>query len=111
MGLRSPHRVGRYGVDLDALDAVAVPALAPEERAVYLIGEIGKMECLSRAFTDAVARLLDSACPVIATVAQRGTGFIAEVKRRPRAELWEVTRANRDALPGRIVSWLDEERR
>jgi len=33
------------------------------------------------------------------------------VKRRPRAELWEVTRANRDALPGRIVSWLDEERR
>jgi nucleoside-triphosphatase THEP1 len=32
VGLRSPHRVGRYGVDLDALDAVAVPALAPEER-------------------------------------------------------------------------------
>jgi len=49
VGLRSPHRVGRYGVDLDALDGVAVPALAPEERAVYLIGEIGKMECLSRA--------------------------------------------------------------
>jgi len=48
---------------------------------------------------------------VIATVAQRGTGFIAEVKRHSRAELWEVTRSNRDAMPGRIASWLDEERR
>jgi|SRR5467141_796215 len=111
VGLRSPDRVGRYGVDLNALDAVAVPALAPEEGAVYLIDEIGKMECLSGAFTDAVARLLDSACPVIATVAQRGKGFIAEVKRHSRAESWEVTRANRDAMPGRIASWLDEERR
>ena len=110
VGLRSPNRVGRYGVDLDALNAVAVPALALEERAIYLIDEIGKMECLSGAFTKAVARLLDAACPVIATVAQRGKGFIAEVKRHPRAETWEVTEANRDAMPGRIVSWLDEER-
>jgi nucleoside-triphosphatase len=105
-GLRLPNRVGRYGVDVDTLDAVAVPALALEEGAIYLIDEIGKMECLSRAFTDAVAMLLDSACPVIATVAQRGGGFIAEVKRHPRGELWEVTRSNRDAMPGRIVSWL-----
>jgi len=59
VGLRSPNRVGRYGVDLGALNAVAVPALAPEEGAVYLIDEIGKMECLSGAFTDAVARWLD----------------------------------------------------
>jgi len=107
-GLRSPHKVGRYGVDVGALDAVGVPALALDERAIYLIDEIGKMECLSRAFTDAVARLLDSPSPVIATVAQRGTGFIGDVKRHPRAELWEVTRANREAMPGRIVSWLDE---
>ena len=59
VGLRSPNRVGRYGVDLDALNAVAVPALTLEERAIYLIDEIGKMECLSGAFTDAVARWLD----------------------------------------------------
>jgi len=109
--LRSPNRVGRYGVDVEALEAVAVPALALEEGAVYLIDEIGKMECLSGAFTDAVARLLDSACPVIATVAQRGGGFIAEVKRHPRVEVWEFTRANRDSMPGRIVSWLAGERR
>ncbi len=106
--LRSPHRVGRYGVDLGALERVAVPALALDDRAVYLVDEIGKMECLSSAFVEAFARLLDSGRPVIATVAQRGAGFIAQVKRHPRAELWEVTRDNRVEMPGRIVSWLGE---
>jgi nucleoside-triphosphatase len=108
IGLRSPHKVGRYGVDVGALDAVGVPALALDERAISLIDEIGKMECLSRAFTDAVDRLLDSSARVIATVAQRGGGFIEEVKRHPRAGLWEVTRTNREAMPSRIVSWLEE---
>jgi nucleoside-triphosphatase len=106
VGLRSPNRIGRTGVDRKALNAVAVPALALEERAIYLIDEIGKMECLSGAFNDAVARLLDSASPVIATVAERGKGFIAQVKRHPRAESWEVTRANRDcdAGPHRLLA-------
>jgi nucleoside-triphosphatase len=107
MGMRSRYRVGRYGVDVAALERIAVPALAlGEQPAVYLIDEIGKMECLSRAFVTAVATLLDSERVVVATVAQRGTGFIAEVKRHPGADLWEVTRANRDALPARVVAWV-----
>ena len=105
---RSSDRVGRYGVDVGALERVAVPALALDERAVYLIDEIGKMECLSSALVKAVVRLLDSGRPLIATVAQRGAGFIVDVKRHPNAELWQVTRENRDDLPARIVSWLGD---
>jgi nucleoside-triphosphatase THEP1 len=96
----------RHAVLLDSLDTVALPALAVEPGALYLVDEIGKMESLSRAFTGAVAALLDSGLPVVATVAQRGSGFIAEVKRHPRAELWEVTGANRDGMPPRVVEWV-----
>jgi len=105
---RSPHRIGRYGVDVAALERVAVPALALDERAVYLVDEIGKMECLSSTFVKAVVRLLDSRRPLVATVAQRGAGFIVDIKRHPNAELWQVTRENRDDLPARIVSWLED---
>lgn len=40
-----PPRVGKYGVDLEALERVALPALEkPARGAVVLIDELGKME-------------------------------------------------------------------
>jgi nucleoside-triphosphatase len=110
VALRGPHRVGRYGVDVGAVDEVAGAELALREGSIYLVDEIGKMECLSPAFVAGMRRLLDSAATVVATVAERGSGFIAEVKRREDVELWEVTHASRDQLPGRIVEWLGRRR-
>jgi hypothetical protein len=43
---------------------------------------------------------------LVATVAKRGAGFIAEVKRREDCELWTLDRANRDAIPAAILTWL-----
>ena len=68
-----------------------------------LIDEIGKMECFSNAFVDAVQRLLDGSTPAIATVASKGAGFISEVKARIDVELIEVTLGNRDELPRRLA--------
>ena len=100
-------RVSKYGVDVAAIDRFARACLDPDRRAaVYLVDEIGKMECLSAAFVDTAQRLLDSGRPSVATVAQRGGGLIEEVKRRRDAEIWTVTRTTRDALPDRILAWL-----
>ena len=74
---------------------------------VYLVDEIGKMESFSPKFREAFRRLLDSGQPLIATVALRGGGFIAEVKDREDVEIWEVTGRNRDRMPERILQWLD----
>jgi nucleoside-triphosphatase len=105
--LKSPHRVGRYGVDLGALEAIAESALSIAKGAdVYVLDEIGKMECLSPRFATAVTAILDSDRPVIATVALHGGGLIEQVKRRTDVELWQVRRDNRDELPDRIVGWL-----
>jgi nucleoside-triphosphatase len=103
---RSAARVGRYGVDIGVVDWLAA-SLSPGARAdAWLVDEIGKMECLSPRFVTAMRALLEGSTPVVATVAQRGSGLIAEVKRRPDAELRTVTRATRDALPAEIVAWL-----
>src|SRR5262249_37755362 len=82
---REPPRVGKYGLDVGAVDAVAASALTPGAD-LYLVDEIGKMECLSATFVAATRALLESGAPVVATVARRGTGFIAETKRRTDVE-------------------------
>src|SRR5262245_57413313 len=76
-----PHRVGKYGVDIAEMDRVARQALRLRRAIdVYLVDEIGKMECLSAAFVEAMRAVLDSRVPVVATIAERGGGFIDEVK-------------------------------
>jgi nucleoside-triphosphatase len=104
---RSPYRVGKYGVDIGAFDGLIASVLDQEHAAaVYLIDEIGKMECLSGRFVAAVTTILESTAHVIATIAARGDGFIERIKQRPDADLWQVTRANRDELPLRAIAWL-----
>lgn len=103
----SPYRVGRYEVDVAAIDRLVEAALTrPGE--VYLIDEIGKMECLSSVFVTCIERLLSAKKLMIATVAKHGGGFIEQVKRWPGVELWEVTLSNRDALLNQALAWLKE---
>jgi nucleoside-triphosphatase len=107
--LQGPHRVGKYVVDVAAIDEIARTSLALNRRdRIYVIDEIGRMECLSRAFVDVVSRLLASEVVVIATIGARGGGFIAETKTRDDVELWHVTRANREELVAQGVTWVEE---
>lgn len=106
-GFPGPHRVGRYGVDVAVIDALAPSFLAPEPSVdIYLVDEIGKMECLSEKFVAAMRGLLEAGKPVVATVALHGEGFIDEIKRRPDVQMWQVTRTNRDILANDILAWL-----
>ena len=108
-GLPGSSRVGRYGVDVEAIDVLADSELALREDVdLYIIDEIGKMECLSQRFVAATRALLDSTQPVVATVGQRGGGFVAEARRYPGARCQEVTAANRDQLPEQVVRWIRE---
>ena len=104
--IRSPHRIGKYGVDLAALDSVAAEQLSGGRGDVLFIDEIGKMETLSRTFVERVESLLDSPAVLVATVGQRGGGFIEAVKRRPDVLLWTLSRPNRDRMPAAIAAWV-----
>ncbi len=103
------HRwqVGKYGVDVGALNRLAATTLAVrEECVVYLVDEIGKMECLAPGFVVAMETLLESGKPLVATIGKRGGGFIEEVKARDDIELLEVSRTNRDTTPEVVLEWL-----
>ena len=99
-----PQRVGKYGVDLEALHRVALLALAPApEINLIVVDEVGKMECLSARFVAAVEDLWSAAVPLLITVAQKGGGFIARIKSLPGARLLTVNLDNRDLLPETIL--------
>jgi nucleoside-triphosphatase len=106
-GAAGGPRVGRYRVRVETLDTVAVPALAtrPGVR-VVVVDEIGKMECLSDRFCDAVRAALDGPVAVLGTIARAGGGFIAEVRARRDVTIVEVTAGNRDRLPSELASRL-----
>lgn len=102
------HRVGKYGVDLTAIDDAASLLAHDPTAPFYVVDEIGKMECLSARFVTAVRKLLAGDVPVVATVGLHGGGFIAEVKCLKQCLLWEVTQDNRDKLPSCVLAWLTE---
>jgi nucleoside-triphosphatase len=107
VGLPGPPRVGKYGVDLAGFERLALPALvSPPEGGVVLIDELGKMELASKAFRDAVSRLLEEPVALVATVHLARHPFTDALKRRPGVELVEVTVRNRDDLPERLATSL-----
>jgi nucleoside-triphosphatase len=71
-----------------------------------MIDEIGKMECLSRRFQELVRTLVDSDRLLIATIAQRGSGLIEEIKRRKDVRIYTLTAQNRDTIAASILGIL-----
>jgi nucleoside-triphosphatase len=102
-----PPTISKYGVDLEALESVVVDTLDPDlEADIFLVDEIGKMECMSDKFIDAVRTLLDDDRPVVATVGTAGWGFMGEVEERQDTEVREIEKGNREQMPDEIVGWL-----
>ncbi len=96
----TPERIGKYRLDLSALEAVGVNAI---RKAVYgerliVIDEIGPMEIRSAPFREAVVDALDSELPVLATIFLRSLPFTDAIKSRPDVELIEVRPDNREEL-------------
>lgn len=102
-------RVGRYGVDVDAVDRLVKDTLTDLRGAdVVLLDEIGKMECLSDRFVDATRRIVNGDLPMVATVSAWGGGFMAEVREHPEGELRQITEKNRSRAPDETRRWIEK---
>lgn len=102
--LRSPHRVGKYGVHVDRFEAFLQKLSFIDSAAdIIVIDEIGKMELLSKRFQTLLGDILNDQKPVVATIALRGGGLISSIKARKDIILYEITLNNRDRLLSQIV--------
>ena len=108
VGIKSRFKVGKYRVDVAGFEEAVVPILNADQAGaeLFVIDEIGRMECFSQKFIAAVRRLFASDKAVLATVARRGGRLIAEVKTYPAVKLFNLTRENRDKTIAEIVQAL-----
>lgn len=101
-------RVGKYGVDIDALNAVGVTAIlkAVECSNLVVVDEIGRMELLSEDFRNAVRKLVDSSKRTLGTIMRNTNPFTDNIKRQPQVNLVTLTRDNYDRILRDVKEWL-----
>ena len=103
--LKMPQYVGKYRLDLPALERIGVGAVrqAVRSRRLVVIDEIGPMEIRSAIFRGAVNEALDSEVPVLATIFARSLPFTEAIKSRPDVMLIEVRFDNRERLVSELA--------
>jgi len=106
--IKGRARVGKYAVDVAGFEESVVPVLDIEQNdaELFVIDEIGKMECLSEKFVTAVRRVFASERSVLVTVARKGAGLISEVKNYRGTRLFNLTREKRDETIAAILQIL-----
>ena len=101
-------RVGRYGVDIEAFESVALPAIdhAVEEAQVIVIDEIGRMELASARFTARLDDVFALPRPVVATIHLTAHPVTDMLPRIPGTDVVHVSDSNRDHLPDQLSECL-----
>ena len=102
--IKSPYRVGRYGVDIDTFEAIGVQSIrkAISINDLIIIDEIGRMELFSREFREVVLEALKTG-RVVATIKKGRGPFIDEIKSRKDVRVLEVNLENRETLLSKLA--------
>ncbi|MGH3973829.1 MAG: nucleoside-triphosphatase [Pseudonocardiaceae bacterium] len=103
---------GKYGVDLDFLNDVAVPALrsAVSEQhteRVLLIDEIGAMQLYSEPFRQLVLEALTSSCLLLGTLMLPSEPWVDTLKARDDVETFLLTPQNRNSMTEMMSLYLE----
>jgi nucleoside-triphosphatase len=101
-------QVGRYRVDVNAFNTIAVPAIdqALSTADVVIADEIGQIELCSEAFIGILGKLFSASVPVVATVHAKQHPVTDELKQRSGIELLELPPAGHDEILRRLLAQL-----
>jgi nucleoside-triphosphatase len=108
-GMKSNHQLGKYGVDINALENVGIPALklAMMAKDVIVVDEIGSMEMMSERFRQTLLECLTSTKPVLATIRASSQPFSDQVKKFADTQTVTLTKANYNQVKQQVRKWLD----
>jgi nucleoside-triphosphatase len=103
-------RVGKYGVDIKALDDVGVSAIrrAANNHDLVVIDEIGRMELLSTDFREVVKETIDSGKRTLGTIMLNAHPYADIIKHQPQVNLVTLTRDGYSQTLMDIKEWLLE---
>jgi len=106
--ISGPHRVSKYGVDVNNLDNTGVTSIyqAINDCDVIVIDEIGKMELLSPRFREAVLKAINTRKKVLGTIMLNPHPFADDIKRRPDVTVVQVSFDNRKQVLKEVIKWL-----
>lgn len=104
----SNFKVGKYRVDLDSFERVAIPAMenAIKNKSIIVVDEIGKMELFSMKFKELVKTILEGEKPLLGVVKEEDDAFTAAIKKRGDVTLIPVNYENRESLAGKVLEML-----
>ncbi len=103
------QHVGKYGVDLNVMDEIGVPALleAAVRRDLVVVDEIGKMELLSPRFRESMLLIMAASKWILGTIMQDAEPFADAVKERLDVNLVTLTKNNREDVLEGMRSWME----
>jgi len=105
-GYRSKFRLGKYGINLKALEEIGVNAVmsALSDKKIVVIDEIGRMELFSKKFKDLVLKVLNSDKILVGVIHRANLGFLNDIRSRQDTEIFEVNLGNHEQILKKINS-------
>jgi nucleoside-triphosphatase len=100
VGYKGKHRVGKYGVDVEAFERIALHALkiGKKEADLLVVDEIGRMELFSSTFRSTLLGLLAAPVPLLATVHAGKDDFSEDVLLRDDVFVFCLSPTQRENL-------------
>ena len=99
INIEGPDRIEDIGVNVDGFEQLVLPHLSLfTGTELFIIDEIGKMECLSDKFCQQVKQIFDSNIPLIATGTNDRLPYLDNLASRDDVLLIHITEKNRDIL-------------
>lgn len=107
--IKSPYRVGKYGVDIESMERIAAfeIEIALSENRLLIVDEIGKMELFSQRFKDLILKVFQTDIPFLGTILYKPHPFCDRLKDSRGIKLLTLRMSEHDKTYAKIIRWLE----